>query len=58
VTLDARSGQVLRQETIREAAGVAPAAQGLAISSYDGQFNETRSVVAWDQHIVRIGRSI
>ncbi|TDK35402.1 DUF1513 domain-containing protein [Rhizobium deserti] len=55
VTLDARTGTVLRQETIRDAAGVAPAPGGIAVSSYDGTFNETRSLVAWDQHIVRIG---
>jgi hypothetical protein len=55
VTLDAKSGKVLKEEAVREAAGVAPAAHGLAVSSYDGRFNETRSSVAWDQHIVRIG---
>lgn len=54
VTLDAKTGLVLRQEVLREAAGVAPAASGIATSSYDGQFNSTRSKVAWDQHIVRI----
>ncbi len=55
VTLDARSGVVLRQEAIREAAGVAPASRGIVVSSYDGQFGATRSAVAFDQHIVRIG---
>ncbi|RYE65448.1 MAG: DUF1513 domain-containing protein, partial [Rhizobiaceae bacterium] len=55
VTLDARTGKVLREETVREAAGVAPAAHGIAVSTYDGRFNETRSRIAWDQHIVRIG---
>jgi hypothetical protein len=57
VTLDAKSGRVLSQTTIREAAGVAPAAKGMAVSSYDGGFAQTRSTVAWDQHIVRIARS-
>ena len=55
VTLDAKTGAVIRQETIRDAAGVAPAPGGIAVSSYDGQFNGTRSPVAWDQHIVRLG---
>jgi hypothetical protein len=55
VTLDARTGAVLKEETIREAAGVARAAHGIAVSSYEGQFNETRSRVAWDQHIARLG---
>jgi hypothetical protein len=55
VTLDARTGAVLKEQSIRDAAGVAPAPHGIAVSSYDGQFNGTRSRVAWDQHIVRIG---
>ncbi|MFB9949845.1 DUF1513 domain-containing protein [Rhizobium puerariae] len=55
VTLDARTGVLLKEEYVREAAGVAPAAHGIAVSSYDGTFNETRNRVAWDQHIVRIG---
>jgi uncharacterized protein len=55
VTLDAKTGAVVKEEAVREAAGVAPAAHGIAVSSYDGQFNETRSQVAWDQHIVRLG---
>ncbi len=55
VMLDARTGRVLKEETIREAAGVAPAVHGIAVSSYDGRFSGTRSDVAWDQHIVRIG---
>ena len=54
VTLDAKTGAVVREETVRDAAGVAPAAHGIAVSSYDGRFNETRSKVAWDQHIVRL----
>lgn len=51
VTLDAKTGVVLKEEAVRNAAGVAPAACGMAVSSYDGQFNEIRSQVAWDQHI-------
>jgi hypothetical protein len=55
VSLDEKTGSVLAQESVREAAGVAAAAHGIAVSSYDGRFNETRSSVAWDQHMVRIG---
>ncbi len=55
VTLDAKSGAVLHEERIAEAAGVAPAARGIAVSSYRGRFNETLSDVAWDQHILRLG---
>lgn len=54
VMLDARTGLVLAEESVREAAGVAPAAHGIAVSSYDGNFNGTHSDVAWDQHIIRI----
>lgn len=54
VTIDARSGKVLSETTIAEAAGIAPARSGFAVSSYDGDFLSTRSDVAWDQHIVRI----
>ncbi|WP_105383627.1 DUF1513 domain-containing protein [Neorhizobium alkalisoli] len=54
VTLDANTGAVLKEEFVRDTAGVAPAARGIAVSSYDGRFNETRSRVAWDQHIVRL----
>jgi hypothetical protein len=54
VTLDARTGIVLTEESVHEAAGVAPAAHGIAVSSYDGNFNGTLSDVAWDQHIIRI----
>ena len=54
VILDAKTGAVLKEEVVRDAAGVAPAARGIAVSSYDGRFNDTRSRVAWDQHIVRL----
>ncbi|MCF6369322.1 DUF1513 domain-containing protein [Rhizobium halophilum] len=54
VTLDARTGEVLREERITDAAGVAPAAEGIAVSSYRGRFNDTLSDVAWDQHIIRL----
>ncbi len=54
VTLDAKTGAVLREEIVREAAGVAPAPSGIAISSYDGHFNDTQNEVAWDQHIISL----
>ena len=54
VTLDAKTGRVVSETTVREAAGVAPAARGIAVSSYDGFFETRRSDVAWDQHIVRL----
>ena len=54
VTLDAKTGRVVSETTVREAAGVAPAIKGIAVSSYDGFFEAIRSDVAWDQHIARI----
>jgi hypothetical protein len=57
VTLDARSGKVLKVESVADAAGIAAAARGFAVASYDGQFQGRRSDVAWDQHIVRIAKA-
>ncbi|OOG68441.1 hypothetical protein B0E45_19245 [Sinorhizobium sp. A49] len=57
VTLDARSGVVLRQEHVTDAAGVAAADHGFAVSSYDGRFRDHENPVAWDQHIIRLARS-
>ena len=53
VTLDAATGKVVGEQPVRDAAGIAPALQGFAVSSYDGKFGNTQSAVAWDQHIVR-----
>ncbi|WP_275787905.1 DUF1513 domain-containing protein [Pararhizobium gei] len=55
VTIDAKTGQVVRQERLADAAGIAPAAHGFVASSYSGQFGATQSTVAWDQHIVKLG---
>ncbi|WP_438750633.1 DUF1513 domain-containing protein [Pararhizobium sp. O133] len=55
VTIDAKSGKVLRQTVLAEAAGIASSADDFVASSYDGWFGWTRSEVAWDQHIVRLG---
>lgn len=54
VTLDARTGAVLKEEPVADAAGVAAAEHGFAVSSYDGHFKRQQSCVAWDQHIVRL----
>ncbi|MBY5559741.1 DUF1513 domain-containing protein [Rhizobium leguminosarum] len=54
VTIDARTGRMLAETSVQDAAGIAPARSGFAVSSYDGDFLSTRSDVAWDQHIVRI----
>lgn len=54
VTLDAATGMVLKEEAVTDAAGVAAAEHGFAVSSYDGSFRDRRSALAWDQHIVRL----
>jgi hypothetical protein len=51
VVIDAESGGILREETISDAAGIAAAPHGFAVSSYDGRFAGHREDVAWDQHI-------
>ena len=56
VTVDARTGRVVRQQSFADAAGIAPSAHGFVASSYSGAFGETQSRVAWDQHIVRVGK--
>ncbi|MFS8143926.1 DUF1513 domain-containing protein [Rhizobium sp. BR 249] len=58
VTIDARTGKVLAVTIVPDAAGIAPAREGFAVSSYDGDFRSTRSDVAWDQHIVRISQRL
>ena len=54
VTLDAKTGTVVHEQRIADAAGIAPGAEGFAVSSYGGRFAATQSPVAWDQHIVRL----
>ncbi len=52
VVLDAATGRVLRDEAVADAAGIAAAPHGFAVSSYDGRFAGRREDLAWDQHIV------
>ena len=54
VSLDARTGEVVREQAVVDAAGIAPSSTGFAVSSYRGSFDDSRSPVAWDQHIVRL----
>ncbi|MCT7665238.1 DUF1513 domain-containing protein [Shinella kummerowiae] len=51
VVLDAGTGSVLREESVTDAAGIAAAPQGFAVSSYGGRFAGRRADVSWDQHI-------
>jgi hypothetical protein len=54
VILDARSGEVVSEQRVADAAGVAPAPDGIAISSYTGRLATTQSDLAWDQHLLRL----
>lgn len=54
VVLDAKTGRVVRDEAIADAAGIAAAPHGFAVSSYDGRFAGRREDVAWDQHIAML----
>ena len=55
VTLSAATGKVVKQKRAADAAGIAAAPTGFAVSSYDGGFAGGRQPVAWDQHILRLG---
>lgn len=57
VTIDGRTGRMVAEDALPDAAGIAPAEHGFAVSSYEGEFLSTQSDVAWDQHIVRIQRA-
>ena len=54
VVLDAKTGGVLQDESVVDAAGIARAPRGFAVSSYDGDFAGRRDDVAWDQHITSL----
>ncbi len=56
VTIDAATGRVTGETRVSDAAGIAPSPQGFAVSSYDGRFERSTADVAWDQHIIRLGR--
>lgn len=57
VTVDLASGAVRDSRPLPEAAGIAPAPTGFALSAYDGHFAEKKLSVAWDQHIVALSPS-
>ncbi|MFP5077864.1 DUF1513 domain-containing protein [Rhizobium sp. YIM 134829] len=54
VTVEASSGRLVETRSLIDAAGIAAARSGFAVSSYDGLFAQTQSPLAWDQHIARI----
>ncbi|MDQ0455346.1 DUF1513 domain-containing protein [Rhizobium paknamense] len=54
VTIEAASGRVLSHHPVADAAGIAAAAHGFAVSSYRGDFAGKKQDVNWDQHIIRL----
>ncbi|WP_313664434.1 DUF1513 domain-containing protein [Shinella sp.] len=54
VVLEAESGRIIRDDAVTDAAGIAAAPHGFAVSSYDGRFAGRREPVAWDQHIAKL----
>lgn len=54
VTVDATSGKVISSVTVRDAAGIAPAPVGFAVSSYEGRFREKSFDLTFDQHIAAL----
>lgn len=54
VTVDAATGKMVAQSRVRDAAGIAPAPNGFAVSSYEGRFREKRLALTFDQHIAAL----
>ncbi|QLF69139.1 DUF1513 domain-containing protein [Peteryoungia desertarenae] len=54
ITLDGRTGSLLEERVLLDAAGIAASAQGFALSSYRGDFADRRHDLAFDQHIMRL----
>jgi hypothetical protein len=54
VTLEAATGRVLATLSLPDAAGIAPATSGFALSSYGGRFLEKRHALTFDQHIAAL----
>lgn len=54
VTVDAATGRILAQSSVRDAAGIAPAPKGFAVSSYEGRFREKKLDLTFDQHIAAL----
>lgn len=54
VSIDAGTGRVLLDQPIIEAAGIAPAREGFAVSTYRGRFAQVQTSLAFDQHIRRL----
>ncbi len=54
VSVDMKSGRIVSQTALADAAGIAPAPEGFAISSYEGRFREKKWPLTFDQHIVAL----
>ncbi|WP_180900447.1 DUF1513 domain-containing protein [Martelella soudanensis] len=59
VTLEEASGRLISTRRLENAAGIASAAHGFAVGTYDGIFAGMRHDAAFDQHAVRLtGNSV
>ena len=54
VTVDIASGRVLESRAVKDAAGIAPAPRGFAVSSYEGRFRDRVQPLTFDQHIAAL----
>ncbi|WP_027486584.1 DUF1513 domain-containing protein [Allorhizobium undicola] len=54
VTIDGKSGRVVNERAVADAAGIAASTASFAVSSYRGDFGDKKQAVNWDQHIIRL----
>lgn len=52
--LDGKDGRLISETVLPDAAGIAPSPKSFAVSSYRGDFLDSESKIAWDQHIIRL----
>ncbi len=57
VTVEAATGKVIATTSVKDAAGIAPAPTGFAVSSYAGRFREKTLDLTFDQHIAALSPS-
>lgn len=54
LSVEIETGRIIRTERLAEAAGIAPAPHGFAVSSYEGRFREKNLPLTFDQHIAAL----
>ncbi|WP_408015634.1 DUF1513 domain-containing protein [Rhizobium alarense] len=56
LSVEIATGRIVRRHIVRDAAGIAPAKDDFAVTSYAGRFGDRTEPVAFDQHLLRLGR--